>query len=193
MAYPDGRWYKYRYKYKIILLPGLRPYPVRGHQHSHDVFHQSCPCCEVHPHFYCQINYLLMIAVWHLWHEPLLCLGKQRGCRAYSSREHRCFRQEGMADCGLYHGSIHCHTHSAHLAHAAPSQGMHPTSHTCPFVSQPAAICILLTLLMLRRLKVCIQAHIPVPLSSSHLHPAHLAHAASAKGMRPSSHTCPFV
>ena len=96
------------------------------------VFHQSCPCCDTHPHLYCEMSDLLMIAVWHLWNAPLLCLRKQRCCRAYSSRKHRCFRQEGMADCGLYHGRLHRHPHPAHLAHAASCQGMHPSPHTCP-------------------------------------------------------------
>ena len=93
-------------------------------------FHPSCPCCGAHPHSYCKMKDLLMIAVWHLWHDPLLCLGKQRGCRAYSSREHRCFKQEGMADCGLHHGRLHGHPYPAYLAHAGSSQGMHPSSHS---------------------------------------------------------------
>jgi len=54
------------------------------------------------------------------------------------------------------------------------------------------AILILLTLLMLRRVKVCIQAHILVPLSYSHSHPAHLAHAVLGQGMHPSSRYVPF-
>ena len=109
---------------------------------DHSIFlHLSCPRCCAHPHLYCETNGLLTIAVWHLWHQPLLCLGKQCGCRAYSSREHRRLRQEGMADCGLHHGSLHRHPHPAHLAHAASCQGMHPSSHPCPFVLQSFSSC----------------------------------------------------
>ncbi len=128
MAYPDGC------RLETTFLPRLRPHPVRGHHLLCFISHQSRPWCDVHPHSCCKMNGLLMIAVWHLWDDPLLCLGKQRGCRAHSSREHRCIRQEGMADCGLHHGRLHGHPHPAHLAHAAPAKGMHSISYARPFV-----------------------------------------------------------